>query len=343
MLGTTLLALVAAAPLTAGSAQAVENEPAATEPWDAATGAPEKTSLSPIQVEEFWTAERMESATPMPVPEATPGGDDAGEVPPSTQAESGEGFVPEAPVSGSIPGTLALDYFSTSRVWSTHGKMPAATIGKLFFTKNGSSRSCSAATINASNRNTIWTAAHCVSNGNGGWSSNFAFVPDYHDGKRPYGTWTAKSWAVPKGYHEGKNSRYDLGAIALNLSSGRRAGNVVGYQGYKFGEGHNETSFQDTRAFGYPSDTHPPRSGIDSKQLRFCVGYAAPDALFRRMACDMGKGASGGPWITDMPLSRGWGYIIGHNAWIYGASELWTYGPTLGTAAINVRAAVHTD
>ncbi|KAB2340552.1 trypsin-like serine peptidase [Actinomadura rudentiformis] len=336
--GTVLLAMaVAAAPLTAGPAHALD----ATDPWAAVTGTQAGISpLSSAEVEAYWTPERM--ATAIPVEPPVPTADDS-PAPPSTSGESGDGFVPAAVTPQATPGTLALDYFSASKLWSGHGKMPASTIGKLFYTNNGTGYSCSAAVINSSNRNTIWTAGHCVSSGNKRWYTNFAFVPDYHDGKRPHGTWTGKSWSVPNGYHDGKKHRYDMAAIALNTSGGRKVGDVVGYQGYRFGEAHNETTFHDVRAFGYPSKTHPPRDGISTQKLRFCVGAATPDALYRRIGCDMGSGSSGGPWITGMPLSRGWGYIIGHQGWNEGPGVAREWSPTLGTAAINVRNAVHRD
>ncbi|MFG2004089.1 hypothetical protein ACGFNU_33515 [Spirillospora sp. NPDC048911] len=336
--GTVLLAMaVAAGTLTASPAQAL----AATDPWAAATGTQATISASSAaEIEAYWTPERMTAAVPVEAPEPTA---DAGPEPPSTAGESGDGFIPAEASAPTTPEPLRLDYFATSKVWAGHGALPARTIGRLFYTNNGSNYSCSAAVINSSNRNTIWTAGHCVTNGSRRWYSNFAFVPDYHDGQRPYGTWTGKSWSAPNGYHDGKQHRYDMAAIALNTSGGRRVGDVVGYQGYKFGEDFNETTFHDTRAFGYPSKTHPARSGISSEKLRYCVGGATPDALYRRIGCDMGAGSSGGPWITDMPLSRGWGYIVGHQAWNEGAGVAREWSPTLGTAAINVRNAVHRD
>ncbi|RSN68573.1 trypsin-like serine peptidase [Actinomadura sp. WAC 06369] len=347
VLGTALLALAAAAP--AAAADTRPEAPAAS-PWDPATGtaAGAGAARSAAQVEEYWTPERMAAAEPTPAPavspaEAAASAQAAAAEPPAAEPEVGEGRMPAASGAGGPAfDTKALTYFSTSKVWADHGRMPAQTVGKLYYTRNGSGYYCSAATINSSNRNTIWTAGHCVTDGSENWYSNFAFVPDFHDGKRPFGTWTGRSWAAPNGYFDGKNHRYDMAAIALNLNNGRRVGDVVGYQGYRFGETYNETTFHDTRAFGYPQNTHPARSGISSNKLRFCVGYAATDALYKRIGCDMGGGSSGGPWITEMPLSRGWGYIIGHNAWHYG-NDPWEYGPTLGTAAINVRDAVHTD
>ncbi len=72
----------------------------------------------------------------------------------------------------------------------------ARTMGKVFFTKGGSSYVCSATVVNSEGKDTVWTAGHCVHDGkNATWHSNWSFVPVYDDdlaNPRPYGTWTAK-------------------------------------------------------------------------------------------------------------------------------------------------------
>ncbi|GAA2073766.1 hypothetical protein [Actinomadura alba] len=150
---------------------------------------------------------------------------------------------------------------------------------------------------------------------------------------------------MPNGYHDGGNHQYDMGALALNLdSSGRRVGNVVGYQGYQFGDSNNGRYWPDVRQFGYSMDTHPARSGISpyGHDPRFCVGAVSTPA-YQELACDIGHGGSGGPTIYDMPLSRGWGYIIGHNSFQTVLGGHTNYGPVLGTAAINIHNAVQAD
>jgi V8-like Glu-specific endopeptidase len=232
-------------------------------------------------------------------------------------------------------------------VWADHSSTPATTIGKLYLTEDGVRHWCSAAVINSANHNTIWTAGHCVTKGNGTWNSAFLFAPDYYQGNWPYGTWAGKSWAAPQGYFKGANHNYDMAAIALDTDSyGRRAGDVVGWQGYKFGDAYKGTVWPGTRAFGYPQDTHPQRSispvGAD---LRFCNDTVSPSqSIYQKMSCDMGHGSSGGPWITGMPWpSRGWGYIIGHNDFENDPTQAVELSPQLGDDAINARAAVQAD
>ncbi|MBO2448891.1 hypothetical protein J4573_17435 [Actinomadura barringtoniae] len=283
----------------------------------------------------FWTPENMAAATPLDALEAP-----SGDVPsaPSTQTESADG---SAPAQAATFGADSLTYFWQSKAWAGHGAAPARTIGKLYFDKDGARNWCTATVISSANHNTVWTAAHCLSDGNGHWYKNILFAPDYHDGQWPYGHWAAKSWAVPEGYHHGKNKVHDMGAVALNTSSGRRVGDVVGWQGYKFG---STQAFTDSRSFGYPVDTFPARSGIDSNgaDLRFCVGSSTLE-FWRKLHCDMGHGASGGPTIYDMPLSRGWGYIVTNQSWVNPSNPGYTFGPQLGDNAINVHNAVQAD
>ncbi|MEU9046340.1 MULTISPECIES: hypothetical protein [unclassified Kitasatospora] len=72
------------------------------------------------------------------------------------------------------------------------------TVGRLFFTNHGEDESCTATVVNSANRSTVVTAGHCVNSpdllGNDNqWLSNELFVPGYHDGLAPYGTFVARA------------------------------------------------------------------------------------------------------------------------------------------------------
>jgi V8-like Glu-specific endopeptidase len=327
--------------LATGTAQAQD-----TAADSAVTGG---TSVSSAQVENYWTSEHMQDATPASVPAATSA------VPPVTPSTtttasrtvSRPGGLPAgatATPQGVTP--QALTYFWQSKVWAAHGVAPASTMGKLYFNDTSGVRHwCTATAIASDNSNTIWTAGHCLTDGNKHWYSSFLFAPDYHDALWPYGTWSAKTWAAPNGYFDGGNSYYDMGELALNLnSSGQRVGNVVGYQGYMFGDGYAGRTWIGVRQFGYSMDTHPARSDISpyGHDLRFCVGDVATPA-YEEMDCDIGHGGSGGPSIYDLQTSRGWGYIIGHNSFQRSLVPHVNFGPQLGQAALNVHSAEQAD
>ena len=59
--------------------------------------------------------------------------------------------------------------------------------GKVFFTDSGVNYVCSGTALTSNNKSVVWTAAHCVNEGLGQYFTNWAFVPAYRDGARPYG------------------------------------------------------------------------------------------------------------------------------------------------------------
>ena len=74
---------------------------------------------------------------------------------------------------------------------------PFVTVGKVFFTQNGSRYVASAASIG---NYAILTAGHVVHAGDGkptGWSTDLIFVPAYKDNAAPLGQWKA-SWLATR-------------------------------------------------------------------------------------------------------------------------------------------------
>uniref|UniRef100_UPI000DE51A90 trypsin-like serine peptidase n=1 Tax=Nonomuraea lactucae TaxID=2249762 RepID=UPI000DE51A90 len=202
--------------------------------------------------------------------------------------------------------------------WNRQGSMPAITIGKLYFTRNdGSGGYCSGSVINAANRNTVWTSGHCIHAGGGGvgnYFRNFVFVPDADNGREPHGRWTWRYANTTNGWFNNRNWSYDIAAIAFNPQPQR--GNLqdwVGSQGYRFGYGQ---AFSDIHAFGFPQDGYQ-RTDFTGNDLWFVLNSTRRAGVFddrMHMDNDMFHGSSGGPWLQDLQLSRGWGYIIGANS-----------------------------
>jgi V8-like Glu-specific endopeptidase len=221
-----------------------------------------------------------------------------------------------------------------SEVWTSHGVMPARTVGKLFFRTPRGDSSCTATVITAPNRRTIWTAGHCVADGEGTWYSLFRFHPDRLNGASPYGAWDWRVAAAPRGWTTARNHGYDLAAIALAPVSGRGVADLVGSQGYRFGGPYK----QDVHVFGYPGELRSPLRKVNSELLRYCTGETWKIGTLRThlgVSCNMGRGSSGGPWLADLQLARGWGYLVGNVS--TGASDVYAMrSPHLGDAAINV-------
>lgn len=311
-------------------------------PASAATAGPSHASPSAAvvrtspqgagQVARYWTPERMRAAKPAPAGRASFGIPQTHTLP----AMSAPGSLPKAKVTVSSDAAADVGALAVSRslVWNAHGSMPATTVGKLFFSdSSGGNYECSASVITSGNHSLIWTAGHCVTDGNKHWYSNFAFAPDYDDYTYPYGLWVWKSVSAPTAYYDGGNSNYDLAAISLWPRLGAKVADVTGSQGYRFGYGY---TWNNTYEFGYPYNTHPSRSGITGQQLRYCLGNTWKVGSQQAIHCDQGSGASGGPWLYDLQLGRGWGYLIGNVSHHHSSTSDVEHSPHFGDAAINV-------
>ncbi|MEU0570370.1 hypothetical protein ABZ297_33970 [Nonomuraea sp. NPDC005983] len=265
----------------------------------------------------YWTKRRMRAATPEPIPAVTS----------ATQQTQPSNLLPGRTVEGTLPqrkiartGARSAPALIGSRAerWYGQGNMPARTIGKIYYRRNdGTPGYCSGSVINAGNRNTVWTSGHCVHAGGGGaanWFSDFIFVPDTDNGQEPQGRWTWRYANTTLGWYNDHNWSYDIAAIAFNPQPLR--GNLqdwLGSQGYKFGYGQ---LYPNVYAFGYPQDGFN-RTDFTGNDLWYCTGStwrtsASDDRM--NMSNDMFHGSSGGPWLEDLQVSRGWGYIVGANS-----------------------------
>ncbi len=321
-------AIAAGSPATA----ATTGSSAATSEANPNAAVVQRSAQDPAAVSKYWTAARMRSAKDVQAPRPAAG---AALVPLQTHklpAQSAAGALPAKarPAAGGV-ATPFVDV-TQSQVWTAHGSMPATTVGKLYFTEPSGNFQCTATVINSVNHSLIWTAGHCVTDGSQHWYSNFTFVPDYHDGISPLGSWSWKSASAPTAYFNGANSDYDFAAISLWPTNNVKVADRTGWQGYKFNYGYVWHADE----FGYPADTHPARSGINANQLRHCLSTTWQTGNQQAIHCDQGHGASGGPWLDDLQLSRGWGYLVGNVSHHNSESSDVENGPHFGDAAVNV-------
>jgi V8-like Glu-specific endopeptidase len=182
-----------------------------------------------------------------------------------------------------------------AREWpGPYTEYPASTHGKVFFTLNGSNFVCSGTALNSTNRSVVWTAGHCLNEGPGAFATNFAFVPAYRDGARPFGTWTARTLMTTSAWANQGDFSYDVGAAVMNTTGGSALTDVVGGRGIAFN--YNRNQFY--TSFGYPAA--PPFNG---QRLWICESplitndpSASPPTM--GIDCDMTGGSSGGGWIV---------------------------------------------
>jgi V8-like Glu-specific endopeptidase len=83
------------------------------------------------------------------------------------------------------------------------------TVGALFLPGGYPAlHTCTASVVRSKHRDIILTAAHCMTKGS---DAGYTFVPGYHDGQAPYGTWkTVASYGSRHWRHQSKHSpHYD--------------------------------------------------------------------------------------------------------------------------------------
>jgi V8-like Glu-specific endopeptidase len=273
-------------------------------------------TASPDQVLRFWTPERMRHATPM-----------------DTLVRAHRSRSSLRAVRAGLPSVTSATLPQVGAAWTDGGKV-THTVGRVFFTFQGATASCSGDAVTSANASTVITAGHCVRL-DGSWHKNWVFVPGYHDGKAPFGKWTARRTLTTPQWKADEDLNFDVGAAVVNPLHGRRLTSVVGGQGIAF----NQKRGQDMTSFGYPAETP-----YDGSKLIFCSGTTIDDPLTSNdqgMACDMTGGSSGGPWFLRFADGRGVQNSV--NSFKYTFLPTHMFGPYFGTAAQNLyRQAEHT-
>ncbi|PXY31399.1 trypsin-like serine peptidase [Prauserella muralis] len=245
------------------------------------------------RVEAYWTPARMKSAKP---------------------AESRF-------TGGKAPAKAAAKKARAAAV----PESPQPRLGKVFFTLGGQNYVCSGTATSSSNGDVVTTAGHCLNEGPGAFATNFAFVPAYNNGSRPYGTWTAERLFTTSAWANSGDFNYDVGFAVLNEnSSGQSLTGVVGSYPIAF----NLARGLSYTAYGYPAA--PPFNG---QTLYSCSGTARPDTFGgsndQGLTCDMTGGSSGGGWLTS-------GRINSVNSFKYTADPNTMYGPYFGSTIQSV-------
>lgn len=298
-------------------------------------GASRSTALSfqrvdePRRSSEFWTPERMRSATPRPLLKVSPA-----EVAPSEE-EVGQPYAvpgPEADTyssagassSGAIRrGPIAFQRFEiqipSDPPYAAHGIIFGSTSRGLF--------SCSGTAIASDNKSVVWTAGHCLEL-NGEASTNVVFIPGFEeqDGQlvEPYGRFPASLQVTPTAWQESQDPEYDFGAFTVGANgSGALLGDVVAPRGIAF----NQQPTEQLQSFGYPG---APVTKFDGEHLQSCTSQGSGRILAGviAMGCDMEEGSSGGGWVMRD------GFVISNQS--FGNMRVWPnlgFGPYLGSTA----------
>ncbi|MFJ1706141.1 trypsin-like serine peptidase [Kitasatospora sp. NPDC088346] len=234
-----------------------------------------------------------------------------------------------------------------------------AVVGKIFLSVSPTSDAeCSGTVVsdpvNPGRSNLVWTAAHCVHQGQGGdWFKRIGFVPSYNragaaSGGRPatveqlapYGAWTMDDGYIdPHWYQEGSDrggpaSQFDFAVIHVHNEdgSGRSLEETVGGS---IPIWFNAPADQITAAsaYGYPADT--PFDGLelehcDTRARLTPYVYDAERPPMNAMGCTMTGGSSGGGWFAQ----RGGKPVLISNTSVGNDAGTFLAGPTLGADAL---------
>ena len=266
----------------------------------------------------YWTPGRMRSARSVPMPDPALG--PAAASPLSPEARGRAAVVP--------PHAPVLSRGRRSRTVPDPTVEPFSEQGRLFIRFGRLAGSCSATLVNTPSQRVAITAGHCLHMGLGRfgrWASSAVFVPGYHDGQRPFGSFTARAAEVLPDWFAFQNDDYDVGAVVLEANALGRPGDVVGSRGWATGLGRRQ-SFQ---AFGYPAAASRGQHlrecdsgfrGLDHSTIRM------PGPPTSRIRCDMATGSSGGGWIISGTT------LDGLISYFYPGRRGFMYGPYFGLA-----------
>lgn len=275
----------------------------------------------PAVIQAYWTPERMQSATPMDLPQANPNKVIKVSVEEMQShfkgsPEGKEGFKPAVepipemrqmfePITSNTKANN-LDAGTLNQLFTSAQLTPASaftsypyrTAGKVFFTTPAGNKYCSGVLIA---QRIVLTAGHCVHNGNGlssGWYSNWSFVPAFNNGSAPYLTWNASAVYATGTWVSGGGGVPNAGdwatlELADQVISGAttKIGNYVGYLGWLT----LSTIPNHATMLGYSGQ-------LDSGQILHQVTAESAVAVAPNNAeygSDMNIGAGGGPWIQN--------------------------------------------
>lgn len=173
-----------------------------------------------------------------------------------------------------------------------------AAVGALFTTTNGKlgSHFCTASVVHSPHGNLAITAAHCVT----GTSGVIEFVPGYHSGVAPFGTWQVVKVYADQAWNSNASQNDDVAFVKLSQPGSLvPIENVTGAETLGGGPAR-----QMVEAIGYPDSTELPigctnwTSQPMAGQLEFdCGGYT--------------DGTSGGPLLAGFSTITGQGTVIG--------------------------------
>jgi V8-like Glu-specific endopeptidase len=225
-----------------------------------------------------------------------------------------------APVPRPPPGRGPIGYWDRSRLlrarpwrgrsalvptpgqsYNAHTTQIAPRVGALFVRQGSADHFCTASVVTSRGRDLLITAAHCINGGRGsGYRQDIVFIPDYRNGRAPFGVWTVRRLLVAPGWAEDADPDLDVGFVVLEPHDGRNIEDILGANRLAFDPPYQQL----VRVTGYPASGDAPitclnyTSRLSATQLRFvCGGFTG--------------GTSGSPWVMRFDRLTRTGTIVG--------------------------------
>lgn len=261
----------------------------------------------------YWTPQRMEHAIPR---------DGSFSMPSSLRTErpQGSSTTSKHPVLKTLASSAAPAHPLRTQA---HAAAPLAgtqaanltisnTQGKVFGTLDGFDYVCSGGTVNSPQGDMVFTAGHCVNDGNGNFATNWVYVPAYDHGSTPFGIWTAFELSTFNNWRFGGDLNFDVGVA--NVTDNNNPFSLVqntGANGLQYDANDSFGYTPNVTVWGYPAA--PPFTG---EQAEYCSNVptftltsltVVPPVSQLVTGCAMTGGASGGPWLVGYNASTGMG------------------------------------
>jgi V8-like Glu-specific endopeptidase len=304
---------------TGAVALVVPSQAQPSQAGDVAVHGAATTRAAHDKVVEYWTPQRMRDAVPADVLVADRDKSSAG----GNVAAGRPTVVPQAKAQPTAVADFVGGYYAG-------GGEVRDTTGKVFFTLGGANYVCSGSAVSSGNEDVVLTAGHCVNEGPGAYATNWAFVPGYDDGARPYGTFTARQLTTTTQWANSGDFDYDVAFAVMNTLNGAHLTDVVGGQSIGFNQARGQYMY----SFGYPA-----ANPYDGSDIAWCHGTVVQDTFGgssdQGLNCNMTGGSSGGPWFVNYDEATGLGTLNSVNSFKYRGGNMRSYmfGPYLGSVA----------
>lgn len=178
-------------------------------------------------------------------------------------------------------------------------------VGTFFWVDgSGAGRFCGATVVRSPHRDLAVSAGHCLSHPDP--KRYLSFVPQYHDGLKPYGVFPVEQIHIDPRYLSlgpARGARFDYSVVRLGpRADGRQVEDVVGGADLGVRPGFDHP---DVRLIGYPGSSdrlHPEPLDCRSATTRFTSTDPGSPGEFLRIACaGYIGGTSGGPFLLTHP------------------------------------------